>query len=68
MQDIDLLIVYDSVSVSIIMANLMRIELSRAIEASFGLTADICLLTRDEAYETNFVQAEGCELLWLVNS
>ncbi len=65
-QDIDLLIVYDKTRVDIALARSMRIGLSHAVAADFGLAADVCLLTKEEASESDFIQAERCEMLWSV--
>lgn len=52
--DIDLLVVYDNAALTVEFALLLRHRLRKLVEGSCRVSADVILLSRDEANETRF--------------
>ena len=63
-RDLDLLVVYDPHTCGLSDALAARASISLAAQERLGALADISLLSKREAAESNFVEEEGCQLVW----
>lgn len=56
--DIDLLIEYDENIISIKEALRLRVEIAQYLDEEYKIPIDICLLSNNESFDTNFIYSE----------